>query len=151
MEPTDNEAKQAGGHEVGYKKPPKKHRFQKGQSGNNLGRPPKARAGAVDVAGILDESIPVTKAGAARKMSGFEVGVRKLVSRAVKDRDVPAALEFLRLCEKYGVIVPTPAPAQHSGVLVTPKTWDRDEWMKMFERHGPPPWPGARSGLCGSE
>lgn len=134
-------------HEVDYKKPPKHTRFPKGRSGNLKGRPPKTRPDAVNVAGILDESIPVRRAGAARKMSAFEVCVQKLVSRALKDGDLRAALEFLRLCEKYGVLMRAPAPPVSGGVLVVPTSWDRDEWMKMFKTHGPPPWPGDHSGL----
>ena len=36
---TDNIADQPSRHDVGYGKPPKKHRFKKGQSGNPAGRP----------------------------------------------------------------------------------------------------------------
>lgn len=128
------------GYAVGYRRPPKHSRFKPGQSGNRKGRPPR-RQEALDVAGLLDEPIPVSQAGAAREMSGFEVGVRKLVSRALKDGDLQAALEFLRLCEKYRVIVPAPAPPAQSGVLVVP----REEWKAMLETYSPSPGPGPRS------
>jgi hypothetical protein len=138
------------GYEVGYRRPPKHSRFKPGQSGNRKGRPPRRRE-ALDVAGLLDGPIPVSQAGAAREMSGFEVGVRKLVSRALKDGDLQAALEFLRLCEKYRVIVPAPVPPARGNVLVIPKTWDHGEWMAMLEKYGPPPWPGPQSGLPESQ
>ena len=136
---------------VGYRRPPKHTQFKPGQSGNRKGRPPKHKRGAVDVAALLDEAIAVRKDGVTRTMSGFEASVRKLVSRAVKDGDLQAALEFLRLCETYGVIEPPPAPPESGGVLVIPRRWDRDEWRKMFETHDPPAWLGPRLGMPESE
>lgn len=136
----------SGDYEVGKWKTPKHTRWKKGQSGNRKGRPPKKRPDAASVVAILDESIAVRQGGTARKMPAFELSVRKLVTRALKEGDVQAALEFLRLCDKYGVITPAPEPAS-SGVLTVPKSWDWDEWMEMFRTHGPPPWLGKRSGL----
>lgn len=128
------------GYAVGYRRPPQHSRFKPGQSGNRKGRPPRRRE-TLDVAAILDEPISVSQAGAAREMSGFEVGARKLVSRALKDGDLQAALEFLRLCERYGVIVRAPAPPAQSNVLVVP----REEWLAVLETYRPSPGPGPRS------
>jgi hypothetical protein len=136
----------SGDYEVGKWKTPKGTRFKPGQSGNPKGRPPKKRPDAASVVAILDESIAVRQGGTARKMSAFEVSVRKLVTRALNEGEVQAALEFLRLCDKYEVITPAPEPIT-SGVLTVPKSWIWDEWMEMFNAHGPPPWPGKRSGL----
>ena len=132
--------------EVGYGKPPKKHQFKKGQSGNPKGRPPKTMPDAASVAASLDGDVSVKKGQANARMHAFEASVRKLVSKAVNDGDVQAAVEFLRLCDKYGVVTPAPEPVT-GGVLTVPKDWDWDEWMAMFHDFGPPPWPGKRSGL----
>jgi hypothetical protein len=118
-----------------------------GQSGNPNGRPKAAKSGSMDIAAILDEPLKVRKAGATESMSPFEVGVRQLVKRALGKNDLKAILEFVRLCESYGIIAPIPPPEQSGGVLVVPKTWVWDEWVQMFEQHGPPPWPGERLGL----
>lgn len=139
--------KKRGDYEVGYGKPPEHSRFKPGESGNRKGRPKMAKGGPPDVAEILSEEIAVKNAGVSRKMSSFETGVRQLVSRALNEKDLNATLEFVRLCEEYGIVAPAPAREVGSGVLVIPKTWDRDEWMQMLDGHGAPPWPGDRTGL----
>ena len=133
-------------YEVGYGKPPKQHQFSPSQSGNLKGRPKKAKPDPIDVFAVLNESVSVKGAGVVRRMSPFEAGTRKLVSRAITSKNLDAILEFIRICEKYGIISPQPAP-KFGGVLIVPKIWDWDEWRKMFNTHGPPPWPGERSGL----
>jgi hypothetical protein len=69
------------------------------------------------------------------------------VKRALNENNLKAILEFVRLCERYGIMAPLPPPERCGRVLVVPKTWDWDEWLQMFHEHGPPPWPGERSGL----
>jgi hypothetical protein len=136
-----------GDYEVGYGKPPKRSQFKRGQSGNPTGRPKGANSGPTDIPSILGEPLTVRTAGTTQRMLPFEVGVRQLVKRALNKIDLKAILEFVRLCETYGIIPPVPPAEKGGGVLVVPKTWDWDEWIRMFNEHGPPPWPGARSGL----
>lgn len=133
-------------YEVGHGKPPKHTRWKKRQSGNPKGRPANATPDAASVIAILDGPIPVKTGGAEGKMPAFEASVRKLVSRAVNDGDIQAALEFFRVCDKYEVITPAPEPVS-SGNLVVPRSWDWDEWIAMLDTYGPPPWPGKHSGL----
>ena len=142
--------KKSGADRIGYGNPPTHTRFKPGQSGNPKGRPKDARRGPTDVAGILDEPVPVKQGGVTRKISPFEASVRQQVGRALKDKNVAAALEFLRLCEKYGLITPQPA-SQVGSVIIAPKDWDYEEWYLMLQKHGLPPWPGERSGLPDSE
>jgi Family of unknown function (DUF5681) len=139
--------KATGDAEVGYGKPPKHRQFKRGQSGNPNGRPKAAKSGLTDIAAILDEPLTVRKAGATESMSPFEVSVRQLVKRALGKNDLKAILEFVRLCERYKLIAPLPPSEGGGPVLVVPKTWDWNEWLQMFEQHGPPPWPGKRPGL----
>ena len=134
---------------IGFGNPPRATQFKPGQSGNPAGRPPKTKK-AADVVGILNEPVQVRAGGAVRRMTGFEVSLRALARKALKDSDVQAAIDFLRICEKYGLIAVAVATHPTHGVLVVPLSWDRAEWWQMFNRHGPPPWPGRRSGLCGS-
>jgi hypothetical protein len=134
-----------GDPKVGYCNPPEHSRWKPGQSGNRKGRPKSTKSEPTDVAAILDEPLTVRKAGASERMSAFEVGVRQLVKRALNKNDLKAILEFVRLCESHGLIAPAQPLEQSGGVLVVP--WDWDEWRPMFEKLGPRPWPGERSGL----
>ena len=54
---------------VGYGKPPRKHRFQPGHSGNQKGRPKGTKNTATLVREILDRKIEVRSGGSARKIS----------------------------------------------------------------------------------
>ncbi len=136
-----------GTYPIGYKKPPKAHQFSKDHQPERRGRTKKRRSGAPDVAAILSEPLPARIGGVVREMTAFEIGLRQLVRSALKG-DLKAALEFIKLCEEYDIIGPACDP-ESGYLLVVPKTWDWDEWEAMFEKHGPPPWPGPRSGLPG--
>jgi hypothetical protein len=136
-------------YEVGYRKPPKEHRFQPGTSGNQRGRPPRKKAAPLDVAAVLDPDVTVKVKDKPKKMSAFEVTTRQLAKKAIKQESVPAAIAFIKRCERYGVF--DQALPRPSNVLTVPKDWNMSEWVDMFQRHGLPPWPGERSGLCGSD
>jgi len=118
-----------GDYEVGYRKPPKQHRFRKGTSGNPRGAPAKRRRTPIDVAGVLNEPITVKNGGVRRKMAPFEVVVRRLVERGLKHKELNAILEFLDLCEFYRLMVP-PAVEEGGGVIVAPKGVDFHEWLE---------------------
>ena len=98
--------------DVGYCRPPKKHRFRKGQSGNPKGRPRKPRPKiSLDIAEILQrldaELIPV-RGG---HMSRREVELRKLTELEIKgDKRARRLLDRLRMRRR---------PAAMSGVLVS--------------------------------
>jgi hypothetical protein len=141
-----DEKKNSENYEVGYKKPPEKSQFKKGESGNLKGRPKMAEPPPVDVAQVLNEPITVKQGGISREVSPFEAGIRRLVSRALKDKDWNSAVAFIRLCDKHGIM--EPAPSKDCGVMYFPKDWDVEEWSEMYMRYGPPPWPGDRDGLC---
>ena len=62
-------------------------------------------------------------------MPAFEVGVRKLVQRAVKEKNLNAILECIALCESFRLLVPP--PVEHGGgVIFAPKGVDYKEWLE---------------------
>ncbi len=122
----DNKGKDAD-YDVGYGKPPKAHQFPKGTSGNPAGAPSKRKR--VDVAAILNEPLVVKASGVSQKMPAFEVGVRRLIERGLKQKDLNAILEFLELCESFRLLVPPPAD-YGGGVICAPKGMWAHEWLE---------------------
>lgn len=123
-------------YKVGYGKPPAHSRFKPGQSGNPKGRPRKAGPSAERILSILDEPVRVRKGNTIRKMSPFEVTVRQIVGKALKG-DIKAAVEFVKMCERYKVVV-TDAPMPTSGVVEVPAHVPWDEATKLIETEGVP-------------
>lgn len=126
----DNNGK-GGDCDVGYGKPPKEHRFKKGTSGNPAGAPSKRKRKLIDVAAVLNEPLAVTSSGVRRKMPPFEVGVRGLVKLGLKQMDLNAILEFLGLCESFGLLVPPPVD-HGGGVFTAPKGVNFHEWLESI-------------------
>ena len=87
--------------------------------------------------------------GVSRRMSPFEASLHSQVKRALIERDVGAMVRIITLCERYGILEMLPEPPLRGGLLIIPKSWREEEWRAMFKKHGPPPWPGPRSGLPG--
>ena len=70
-------------YEVGYKKPPKKNRFQKEQSGNSKGRPNGSRNVTTLFNAIIREKIQVKENGRSRRMTKLEAILRQLTNEAL--------------------------------------------------------------------
>ncbi len=130
-------------YETGYGKPPKQHQFKKGTSGNPAGAPSKRKR--VDVAAILNEPLVVKASGVSQKMPAFEVSVRRLVERGLKQKDLNAILEFLKLCESYKLLVPPPVN-QGGGVIIAPKGVDLDKWLESVTELVPASSPDSDDG-----
>lgn len=94
--------------EVGYGKPPKKHRFKPGQSGNPKGRP-KVYKSPVSV---LEEPIAIRVDGKTREVSPFEAAIRKTAHKALEGR-LPAIKRFFKECDEANLLTPQSMKPTH--------------------------------------
>lgn len=71
-------------YEVGYGRPPKKHQFKAGQSGNPAGRKRGARGVKAQLREQLNELVEITQNGRALKVPMKTVVLKSLIARAAK-------------------------------------------------------------------
>ena len=85
-------------YEVGYGKPPRETRFQKGQSGNPRGRPCGAKNLKTRVREALKEPVLVTENGRRRTVTKGDAIITQLVNRAANAdlRAIKILLDLLR-------------------------------------------------------
>jgi len=68
--------------QVGYRKPPQRHQFKKGQSGNPRGRPKGRKNYHTRFHDIMNETVIVREKGREKRMSKFDVFVSQMVNKA---------------------------------------------------------------------
>jgi hypothetical protein len=95
--PTEREPE----YEVGYKKPPQRTRFRKGESGNPNGRPKGSKNLATLLEKELRQRVVVNENGRRRSMTKQEAMVKHLVNKALSGdrRLIQLMLEEIRLLE----------------------------------------------------
>jgi hypothetical protein len=71
-------------YEIGYGKPPKKHQFKPGQSGNRRGRPKGTKNTATLLREILDRKIELRIGPSVRKITVREGILTRITDRALK-------------------------------------------------------------------
>ena len=77
-------ADKKGDYEVGYRKPPRHTRFNKGQSGNPKGRPGGAKNLSTLLSEALNEPVIVAENGARRTISKSQSIIKQLVNQSAK-------------------------------------------------------------------
>jgi hypothetical protein len=88
-------------YEVGYKKPPQRSRFKKGESGNPNGRPRGSKNLATLLEKELRQRVVVNENGRRRSITKQEAMVKHLVNKALSGdrRLLQLMLEEIRLLE----------------------------------------------------
>lgn len=69
---------------VGYGKPPKKHRFRKGQSGNPKGRPKGSQNFTKLLEKTLSRKMAIIENGSRKTITTQEAALRKLAAKALQ-------------------------------------------------------------------
>jgi Family of unknown function (DUF5681) len=91
-----------GTHEVGYRKPPKESRFQKGRSGNPQGRPKGSKPFLSLLTAALEERVWINEGGRRRSISKREALAKQFANK-VAAGDIKAAklvVEWIQLGDR---------------------------------------------------
>ena len=124
---------------VGYKRPPAKSQFRKGQSGNPRGRRKGQRNMAPVLREVLSQTVKVKRGGKTERMSKGEALIQMLMSKA-HSGDARAIKAMLVLTEKIARIdTPEPklaGPGNYEFMLVPGMAASAEEWQRELNmRH----------------
>lgn len=72
----------------------------------------------IDVTAILTKPVKVGKQGREQRMTPFEVGLRALVRKAVKEQSLNAIRSLLDIALKYDLVAPPSEPPLNGGVRI---------------------------------
>jgi hypothetical protein len=72
----------AAEYEIGYGRPPRETRFEKGRSGNPSGRPKGSRGVSTVIAAALSEKVVVNENGKRRTITKLEAAVKQMANKA---------------------------------------------------------------------
>ena len=81
-------------------------------------------ASKIDVTAILTKPVKVGKQGREQRMTPFEIGLRALVKKALKEQSLNAIRSLLEIALKFELVAPPSEPPLNGGVLVWPGMLD---------------------------
>jgi Family of unknown function (DUF5681) len=131
--PKDNEPIPDDG-QVGYKRPPVKNQFRKGQSGNPRGRWRGQRNLPAVLAEVLDQTVPVKQGNKSERMRKGEALI-KMLMRMAHQGERRAINALLNITEKIGRIENTQleSGAHKYGIMLVPGVaTSKEEWQRAI-------------------
>lgn len=114
---------------VGYKRPPKRHRFRKGKSGNPKGRPKKSKSRREIVQRVLFDrrKVDIAGNGRAKPWTIIEIVVMGVRQDALAG-NARAFKIYADLESQFG----TQDKESKGGVIVIPTVDSFETWMKLY-------------------
>jgi hypothetical protein len=127
-------------YEVGYGKPPRETRFQKGKSGNPKGRPKKEKAKEEENLGaclrdVLNEEIEVREGDRMCRMSIRRAILRNL-ARLAATGNIAAVNAMAKILSNPRLIESD--NSANCGVLLIPPDVDFETWTRLVDEHQAP-------------
>ena len=92
-------------YEVGYGRPPKKHQFRKGESGNRKGRPKKSRSIQSLIEFELNLPVKVKEGGLELRLTKRQAMVKRHVNAALNG-NIKAIEHLIKFCNDHGIADP---------------------------------------------
>lgn len=90
-------------------------------------------ASKIDVTAILTKPVKVGKHGRVQRMSPFEVSLRALKKKAIKERNLNAIQKVIEIALMYDLVMEAPPPPMNGGVLVVPGRLSLESWSALSE------------------
>jgi hypothetical protein len=117
---------------VGYKRPPKRTQFKKGQSGNPKGRPKKA----MDIVSIVDrtlgETVAIREGDSLRHMSIKEATMFAQISKAMRG-DQSAVAAIMKLADRHGLLA-AKSTMSRNPIKVAGNAMSEEEWFEAARK-----------------
>lgn len=90
----------------------------------------RKKSGRIDVTAILTKPVNVGSDGRAQRMTPFEIGLRKQVKKALKDRSLNASKLLIAIAWEFGLVEDAPPPPQNAGVRLIPTVLTKTEYAR---------------------
>lgn len=133
----DRAVASTGDYEVGYGKPPRHRRFEKGRSGNPKGRPPRSKNIVTLLTRALNERVTISQNGRRKVITKREAIVAQLVNRS-------ASADLKAMSMLLGMLQQAEDPAHGSDP--SPALGDADESVLRSLRERLAASPGGADG-----